>query len=151
MNFLQLVTFNQIRQNISQLISANLSQKFRTGEEQFRSIGIQFDREIERTRREVNTKFAQVAVELQQIANDAQQQLRKIDVSDMKQKVDDVEPYVEQVEFYRWIGGLCICSILALMVFCFMIGLCFGLFGKRPDYFEEDCCNRAVGAKMFCT
>ncbi|XP_075050789.1 prominin-1 isoform X4 [Mixophyes fleayi] len=43
--------------------------------------------------------------------------------------VRDYYPVVEQYDFYRWLGSLVLCCMLALIVVFYFLGLLFGAFG----------------------
>ncbi|CEF60226.1 Prominin family-containing protein [Strongyloides ratti] len=46
-----------------------------------------------------------------------------------------------------WIGGLIIGFIYAINSLCYMLAILYGIFGKKTDFYETDCCSKSTGGK----
>lgn len=77
-------------------------------------------------------------------------------LSKARQKVQDCtyEPlakadvYLKQYVPYRYYLGLGISSVLLVITLCVTLGLICGVCGKRPDAYDDDCCNKGAGSRF---
>lgn len=62
--------------------------------------------------------------------------------------INDAEYFITQYSIYRYYVGLFVGSILLLVILCVTFGLMCGICGKRPDGYDDDCCNKGAGSKF---
>ncbi|KIH43291.1 hypothetical protein ANCDUO_26706 [Ancylostoma duodenale] len=48
----------------------------------------------------------------------------------------------------RWIS-LALVSVFMLISLCFLLGLFYGICGRRPTFYNDDCCVRSTGGKFY--
>uniref|UniRef100_A0AC35U4P3 Prominin-like protein n=1 Tax=Rhabditophanes sp. KR3021 TaxID=114890 RepID=A0AC35U4P3_9BILA len=48
---------------------------------------------------------------------------------------------------YTWVGFLLFASIYACNVLCYVFGILYGVFGKKADFYDTDCCSKTTGGK----
>lgn len=65
-----------------------------------------------------------------------------------KKPIDEAEFYIEEYSKYRYYVGLAESSVLLLIIVCITFGLMCGVCGKRPDGYDDDCCNKGAGSKF---
>lgn len=62
--------------------------------------------------------------------------------------VNDMEFYITEYSKYRYYVGIAESSILLLIIVCVTLGLMCGVCGKRPDGYDDDCCNKGAGSRF---
>lgn len=65
-----------------------------------------------------------------------------------KKPIDDAEKLIEEYSKYRYYVGLAESSILLLVIVFITFGLMCGVCGKRPDGYDDDCCNKGAGSRF---
>uniref|UniRef100_A0A183FWT7 Prominin-like protein n=1 Tax=Heligmosomoides polygyrus TaxID=6339 RepID=A0A183FWT7_HELPZ len=45
--------------------------------------------------------------------------------------------------------SLVITSVIMLIAFCFLLGLFYGICGRRPTFYNDDCCVRTTGGRFY--
>ncbi|CAH0563886.1 unnamed protein product [Brassicogethes aeneus] len=77
-------------------------------------------------------------------------------IDDMRDTLDNTaDPYLEKGDFYMKKYGVYVhsvgtgiaCSLLAIAIFI-TLGLIWGICGKRPDGYNDNCCNKGAGSKL---
>lgn len=63
-------------------------------------------------------------------------------------QLDVARRHIDQYSPYRYYLGLGTACILLTVLMCLFFGLCCGIFGKRPDGYGDDCCNKGAGARF---
>lgn len=77
-------------------------------------------------------------------------------IADFQEQIDNtVDPvirnvnnYVRDYGQYRYYAGLAISCILLLVTICIALGLICGICGKRPDRYNDNCCNKGAGSQF---
>lgn len=55
---------------------------------------------------------------------------------------------IEEYSKYRFYVGIGQSTILLLVILCITFGLMCGICGKRPDGYDDDCCNKGAGSRF---
>ena len=80
-----------------------------------------------------------------------QSSLQEIDVAIIQKQIPSIDRYTRDFVENRYYIGLGMSSLILLILVCFIMGLFYGMCGKRPGgYYEEYCCNR-VSNSLFTT
>lgn len=77
-------------------------------------------------------------------------------ITDVQERIDGaVDPRIRQLNEYisnygqyRYYGGLAISCTLLLVTVCIALGLICGICGKRPDRYNDNCCNKGAGSQF---
>lgn len=62
--------------------------------------------------------------------------------------VDQSDMYIREYSKYRFYIGVGESCILLLIILCITFGLMCGVCGKRPDGYDDDCCNKGSGSRF---
>ncbi|KJH41835.1 hypothetical protein DICVIV_12183 [Dictyocaulus viviparus] len=62
---------------------------------------------------------------------------------------DDKEGTFVRVLHHSRTFFLIVTSIFMLIAFCFLLGLFYGICGRRPTFYNDDCCVRSTGEKFY--
>lgn len=65
-----------------------------------------------------------------------------------KGTINEAERYIKEYSKYRYYVGLIQSSILLLVLVCITFALMCGVCGKRPDGYDDDCCNKGAGSRF---
>lgn len=58
------------------------------------------------------------------------------------------DTYIQDYYKYAYNGLLVVCLVLLYVLLCVVFGLLCGICGKRPDGYDDDCCNKGSGTKF---
>jgi len=50
---------------------------------------------------------------------------------------------------YSWYASLVIAGVFAFVALTFLFGLFYGCCGRRPTYYNDDCCVRSTGSRFY--
>lgn len=62
--------------------------------------------------------------------------------------IDIAEQYINEYSKYRYYVGLVESCVLLAIILCVTLGLMCGVCGKRPDGYDDDCCNKGSGSRF---
>lgn len=62
--------------------------------------------------------------------------------------IDIADKYIKEYSKYRYYVGLAQSSILLAVIAFITLGLMCGVCGKRPDGYDDDCCNKGSGSRF---
>ncbi|CAJ0947258.1 unnamed protein product, partial [Mesorhabditis belari] len=122
-----------------------------------------------------NQQFIVLENELQRDINQrsyAAQNMLKTIGDDLFQTAESVSTYIRQLNFdplyqaiavyngdkyfpvkdyihYSWYISLAVTGLVCLASLSFLFGLFFGICGRRPTYYNDDCCVRSTGASFY--
>ena len=91
----------------------------------------------------VKSEIREMGLQLQRQNNEIQSALREIDVAVIQKDVPQLDQHSELYIKYRYYVGLGMASLVLIILGCFIMGLFYGMCGKRPGgLYGDDCCNR---------
>lgn len=61
--------------------------------------------------------------------------------------INDADKFIKEYSKYRFYVGIAQSSILLAVILCITLGLMCGVCGKRPDGYDDDCCNKGFGSR----
>lgn len=82
---------------------------------------------------------------------DVNQTLRDVNKmlgEDSETNINSAEYFIKEYSKYRFYVGIAQSSILLLVIICITFGLMCGVCGKRPDGYDDDCCNKGAGSRL---
>lgn len=65
-----------------------------------------------------------------------------------KEPIDTADQMIQEYSWYRYYVGIFMSSILLIVILCVTLGLMCGICGKRPDGYDDDCCNKGAGSRF---
>ena len=132
-----------ILRDINELIESDIEEKVKNGKAKMDNIEGEIEGSIEDIKPKVKSEIREMGLQLENQNNDIQSALREIDVAVIQKDVPQIDSYAGQYIEYRYYVGLGMASLILLILVCFIMGLFYGLCGKRPGgLYGEDCCNR---------
>uniref|UniRef100_A0A1I7XQ55 Prominin-1 n=1 Tax=Heterorhabditis bacteriophora TaxID=37862 RepID=A0A1I7XQ55_HETBA len=95
----------------------------------------------------------QIGDDLFVVAETISTQIRQINFDELYNKISKVSdtkqsPVMKYVH-YSWYASLALTSVFVLIAFCFLIGLFYGVCGRRPTFYNDDCCVRSTGGRFY--
>ena len=98
---------------------------------------------IEDIKPKVKSEIREMGKQLENQNNEIQTALREIDVAVLQKDVPQIDDYTGAYVEYRYYVGLGMASLILLILVCFVMGLFYGMCGKRPGgLYGEECCNQ---------
>lgn len=87
---------------------------------------------------------------MKNISSEIQRTLERI--SNTTDKLDEhfttADTYIQEYYKYAYNFLLVVCLLLLYILLCLVFGLLCGICGKRPDGYDDDCCNKGSGTKF---
>ena len=132
-----------ILRDISQLIESDIEEKVKTGKAKMDNIEGEIEGSIEDIKPKVKSEIREMGVQLERQNNEIQSALREIDVAVLQKDVPQLDEHSGLYIKYRYYVGLGMASLVLIILGCFIMGLFYGMCGKRPGgLYGDDCCNR---------
>lgn len=134
-------------QGVSDLIQNDIERKVLAGKEEFDSIEKEIERSIDDIKPKVKAEMRNLGVQLSDQNNNIQAALNDIDIAAVQKDIPLIDQHSGPWIQYRYYAGIGLSSLVLLILLCFILGLFYGMFGKRPGgLYGDDCCNRGTGA-----
>uniref|UniRef100_A0ABD2W8M8 Prominin-like protein n=1 Tax=Trichogramma kaykai TaxID=54128 RepID=A0ABD2W8M8_9HYME len=145
------LTVNHVLNNISQLMDGNIVAEVRKGMEEFMNIQKEIQQAVNQTIPVVSASIRRAGDSLAGVSNNIVQMVDRLSMDIDKNylpQLDYAKRHIDQYSHYRYYLGLSISSILLTVFSCLTFGLFCGVCGKRPDGYDDDCCNKGSGARF---
>jgi len=137
---------------LSDVLENNIEKKVKVGKEKFDRIEKQIEDGIEDIKPQVKKELRNMGVQLSDRNSEIQSALRDIDFRTLQRDVPQIDSHTLQVVEWRYYVGLGMASVILLILFCFILGLFYGMCGRRPgSLYGEECCNKGTGANFLAT
>ncbi|XP_017759376.1 PREDICTED: prominin-like protein isoform X3 [Eufriesea mexicana] len=137
--------------NITMLLESNIVSEVSQGKESFLKIQEDIQHAVNQTIPMVSASIGRAGDFLGILAKNMTMLIDRIngdiDKSYMKD-LDVAQSHIDQYSPYRYYLGLGISGILLMIFICLTFGLFCGIYGKRPDGYGDDCCNKGSGARF---
>jgi len=135
--------------DISDLIENNIEEKVMVGKAKFDEVEKQIEQNIEDIKPKVKSELREMGVQLENQNNKIKAALQEIDLAVIKKDIPKLDDHTIEYVEYRYYIGLVMSSAILIILFCFILGLFYGMCGKRPGgLYGDDCCNRGTGASF---
>merc|ERR1719445_1586517 len=143
---------NGILRDISDLIESDIEEKVKNGKAEMDQLEGKIEDSIEDIKPKVKSEIREMGVQLERQNNEIQSALREIDVAVLQKDVPQPDEHSGLYIKYRYYVGLGMASLVLIILGCFIMGLFYGMCGKRPGgLYGDDCCNRGTGASFLVT
>ena len=134
---------NNVLRDISLLIESDIEEKVKEGKAEMDNIEGKIEDSILDIKPKVKSEIREMGVQLERQNNEIQSALREIDVAVIQKDVPQLDQHTELYIKYRYYVGLGMASLVLVILGCFIMGLFYGMCGKRPGgLYGDDCCNR---------
>jgi len=134
---------------ISDLIENNIEDKVLVGKAKFDDIEKQIEQSIEGIKPKVKSELREMGFQLESQYHKVRSALQEIDIAVLKRDIPKLDEHTLEYVEYRYYVGLVMSSCILLILVCFILGLFYGMCGKRPGgLYGDDCCNRGTGASF---
>ncbi|KAK0397354.1 hypothetical protein QR680_002095 [Steinernema hermaphroditum] len=142
----------QNSEDLRTLINANISYRFQNALDQFKGFSDDIQQHINSRLSHITNEIKQIGDGLFQVAEAISKQIRQVyldglydAVNKFTEKGSRFSQYVE----YSWYGSLILSGLFVFISLTFLLGLFYGCCGRRPTYYNDDCCVRSTGSKFF--
>merc|ERR1719336_1091870 len=143
---------NGILRDINELIESDIEEKVKNGKAKMDNIEGEIEGSIEDIKPKVKSEIREMGVQLERQNNEIQSALREIDVAVIQKDVPQLDEHSGLYIKYRYYIGLGMASLVLIILGCFIMGLFYGMCGKRPGgLYGDDCCNRGTGANFLAS
>ncbi|CAB3410400.1 unnamed protein product [Caenorhabditis bovis] len=138
---------------LSQIVNANISHILGESNAQFARLESTIQHEINKETHVAQNMLRQIGDDLFVVAETISTQLRQVNFEQLYNSVSYISdtkksPTIKYVQ-YSWYASLAVSSLYILIALCFFIGVLYGLCGRRPTYYNDDCCVRTTGGRFF--
>ena len=140
---------SSILRDINELIESDIEEKVKNGKAKMDNIEGEIEGSIEDIKPKVKSEIREMGIQLENQNNEIQTALREIDVAVIQKDVPQIDRHTDLYIEYRYYVGLGMASLILLVLICFIMGLFYGMCGKRPGaLYGEDCCNKVIFKKL---
>jgi len=137
---------------ISDLLSSGLVEEVEAAAEVLEEVEQGLEREAREAAPQVKEALRQMGRELEQRAQEVGGTLGQVTTAPLLAELPKLDQLTERWVEWRYYLGLGMASALLLVLIFFVLGLFYGLCGKRPGgLYGDDCCNRGTGASLLAT
>lgn len=138
---------------LDRIINANISKALSASTFQFSSIEESLQREINSKIHSAQNTLRQIGDDLFVVAETISTQIRQVNFDELYNTVSNMsdEKKTPAMRYAKmsWIVSLIISGVFILLAAIFLFGLIFGICGRRPTYYNDDCCVRSNGSRFF--
>ncbi|CAI2356596.1 unnamed protein product [Caenorhabditis sp. 36 PRJEB53466] len=147
--FLPVATEN----GLSEIVNANISQVLAASNAQFEQLENRIQHEIDKETHSAHNMLKQIGDDLFLVAETISTQLRKVNFEGLYSSIAAVSdpkktPTMKFIQ-YSWYVSLVVTSLFILLALIFLFGVLYGICGRRPTYYNDDCCVRSTGGKFY--
>ncbi|KAK6766746.1 hypothetical protein RB195_026180 [Necator americanus] len=133
--------------------AANIPQLLSETVDRFTAMQRRLQMEIDKKIHSSQTVLKQIADSLFVVAEKVSTQIRQVNFDTLYDVVAHASdpkdnPAVKYIHYSRWVS-LAIVSVFMLIALCFLLGLFYGICGRRPTFYNDDCCVRSTGGKFY--
>ncbi|TMS36911.1 hypothetical protein L596_003968 [Steinernema carpocapsae] len=139
-------------EDLQLLINSNITDKFHIFVQNFQKFAEDVQGHIDRRMISVINQVKQVGDGLFQVAESFSSQIRQMyfdGLYDTVNRFTEKDTRFAQYVEYSWYGTLVLSGIFVFIALTFLLGLFYGWCGRRPTYYNDDCCVRSTGGKFF--
>ncbi|VDO34037.1 unnamed protein product [Haemonchus placei] len=136
---------------LDQIKNANIPQLLDTTVQKFSDIQKKIQTEIDKKVHISQMELKRIADGLFVAAENISTQIRQVGSLSCRKFI-----FCKKLILYKWIVtifsrtfSLVITSIFMLIAFCFLLGLFYGVCGRRPTFYNDDCCVRSTGGRFY--
>uniref|UniRef100_A0A8R1HX72 Prominin-like protein n=1 Tax=Caenorhabditis japonica TaxID=281687 RepID=A0A8R1HX72_CAEJA len=138
---------------LSEIVKANITQVLAASNAQFEQLENRIQHEIDKETHSANNMLKQIADDLFIVAETISTQLKKVNFDRLYSSVQYVSdpkktPTIQYIT-YSWYVSLIVTSLFILLALVFLFGVLYGICGRRPTYYNDDCCVRSTGGKFY--
>ncbi|WKY16751.1 hypothetical protein Q1695_001401 [Nippostrongylus brasiliensis] len=138
---------------LRQVIDANIPQLLGNTVQQFSMIEGSLQVEIDKKLHSSQAILKQIADDLFVVAETISTRIRQINFDSLYDVVahasDPKDSIAVKIMHYSRIFSLVITSVFMLIAFSFLLGLFYGICGRRPTFYNDDCCVRSTGGRFY--
>ncbi|EYC00448.1 hypothetical protein Y032_0115g476 [Ancylostoma ceylanicum] len=151
------ITSNNFAEDVDMALevvtAANIPQLLSDTVNRFTAMQDRLQLEVDKKIHSSQTVLKQIADNLFVIAERASTQIRQVNFDNLY----DIVAYasdpkdnstIKYMHYSRWIS-LSLVSVFMLISLCFLLGLFYGICGRRPTFYNDDCCVRSTGGKFY--
>ncbi|CAI5456132.1 unnamed protein product [Caenorhabditis angaria] len=138
---------------LTEIVNANISRVLGESNAQFERLETTIQHEIDKETHFAQNMLKQIGDDLFVVAETISTQLKQVNFEPLYNSVSYVSdpkktPTMKYIQ-YSWYVSLVVTGLFVLLAFCFLFGILYGIFGRRPTYYNDDCCVRTTGSKFF--
>jgi len=135
--------------DISDLIENDIEEKVLVGKAKFDLVEKQIEQSIEDIKPKVKAELREMGQQLENQNSKIKAALQEIDLAVIQKDIPKLDDHSLEYVEYRYYVGLVMSSCILMILFCFILGLFYGMCGKRPGgMYGDDCCNTGTGASF---
>lgn len=135
------------------IIRANIPQLLANTNRNFDSIQNRLQTEIDKKVHSSQEILKRIADDLFVAAETISTQIRQINFDVLYDMIahasDPKDNILVKIVHYSKTFSLVITSVIMLIAFCFLLGLFYGICGRRPTFYNDDCCVRTTGGRFY--
>uniref|UniRef100_A0A915AX00 Uncharacterized protein n=1 Tax=Parascaris univalens TaxID=6257 RepID=A0A915AX00_PARUN len=143
---------NNINEELGRLTHSNISEIVVVFSNGLKEIEKELQAEIDHNRYHVQSKLKHIGDDLFMVAETISTEIRQINFEHLQAifatYVGGNNEYPQYVQ-YSWSASLVLSGVYALIALYFLFALCYGICGRRPNYYRDDCCVRSTGSRLF--
>uniref|UniRef100_A0A9J2PCI2 Prominin n=1 Tax=Ascaris lumbricoides TaxID=6252 RepID=A0A9J2PCI2_ASCLU len=142
---------NNINEELERVTHSNISEIVVVFNSGLIEIEKELQAEIDHSQYRVQSKLKQIGDDLFMVAETISTEIRQINFDRLQAifatYVSGNNEYPQYVQ-YSWSASLVLSGIYALIALYFLFALCYGICGRRPTYYRDDCCVRSTGSRF---
>ncbi|CAJ0584579.1 unnamed protein product, partial [Mesorhabditis spiculigera] len=138
---------------LTRVANAEVTTLLEQSNQQFVVLENELQRHITERSYSAQNMLKSIGDDLFQVAEGVSSHIRQLNFDPLYQAIalyngDQYYPIKDWIH-YSWYGSLAVTALVCLASLSFLFGLFFGICGRRPTYYNDDCCVRATGASFY--
>ncbi|KAK5965159.1 PRoMiNin (5-transmembrane domain glycoprotein) [Trichostrongylus colubriformis] len=145
--------WSTIENTLDQIRNANIPQSLSTTVQKFKDMEKKIQVEVDKKLHSSQAIMQQISDDLFYVAENFSEKIRRVNFDrlyDVVTRASDPKESIAAkfVQYSKWVS-LVITSVFLLISLCFLLGLFYGICGRRPTFYNDDCCVRSTGGRFY--
>uniref|UniRef100_A0AC34QVR4 Prominin-like protein n=1 Tax=Panagrolaimus sp. JU765 TaxID=591449 RepID=A0AC34QVR4_9BILA len=137
---------------LNTIMNMDIIQVFETAEQTFHHLENEIKKRVDSRATGSLDAIKQLGDKLFNIAAEISTQIRQVNFDVLYEpmsRLREEQSTYQQYAKYSWYASLVIAGIFAFIALTFMFGLFYGCCGRRPTFYNDDCCVRSTGSRFY--
>ncbi|PAV91211.1 hypothetical protein WR25_09188 isoform A [Diploscapter pachys] len=138
-------------ENLRKIVDANITSALEESNAKFTLMEEIIQQEIDKRVYSAQNTMKMISDDLFVVAETISTQIRQVNFDPLYKYVSlasDDKGQIRKYMQYSWYVSLGITAIFVLLALCFFLGVFYGICGRRPTFYNDDCCVRSTGSRF---
>ncbi|XP_071052205.1 prominin-like protein isoform X2 [Onthophagus taurus] len=137
-------------QDLNSILQGNIVESIEDGKSHLEQIEKEISKKVDKSLQDVKNTVTQAGAQITNSVSNMTSMLNEISDSIHKNTngpLTQADKYIRDYLPYGYYVGIGISCVLLVVALLVAFGLVCGICGKKPDHYNDDCCNKSVGSR----